>query len=113
MICFMPRAAFSQGNQLTKEEIVQIAISEARQLGYKTEEMNIIYDEGNKNIKEYLTAPEKEYPQLKDKDYQAIYLYFKENIMGNSLWVFIDSATGEVLGHDTDFWVTRDPVLTD
>lgn len=111
MICFMPRAAFLQSNQLAKEEIVQIAISAARQLGYKTEEMDEIYDDDNKNIKEYFVAPEKEYPELKDKDYQAVYLYFKENVMGAGLWVFVDKATGEVLGYDTDFWAEDDTVF--
>jgi hypothetical protein len=109
----MPRAAFSQGNQLTKEEIVQIATGEARQLGYKTEEMNMVYDDDNRNLKEYFATPEKYHPELKDKDYQAIYLYFKENVMGTGLWVFVDKTTGEILGYDTDFWAEDDPVLTD
>ncbi|MDD5561760.1 MAG: hypothetical protein PHT50_06525 [Candidatus Omnitrophica bacterium] len=79
--------------------------------------MNIIYDEGNKNIKEHLerigvsaynektkkwekdlpTVPEKEYPELKDKDYQSVYLAPKGSVMGGDLWVFVDKNTGEVI----------------
>ena len=117
VLCFTSSVVFSQDNRLTKEQIIQVAISKAKELGYKTEEMNIVYDEGNKSIKKYLerigvsaynkttqqwdkvlsTTPEKEYPELKDKDYQSVYLGIKGNVKGGDLWVFIDRNTGEVI----------------
>ena len=39
---------------LSKEDIVRIATDKAKGLGYKPEEMNIVYDEGNSSIKEHL-----------------------------------------------------------
>ena len=117
MLCFAPSVIFSQSNKLTKEEIIKIAISKAKQLGYKTEDMNIIYDDDNKKIKEHLkrggvstynedtktwekdlpTTPEQEYPGLKDKDYQSVYFGPKTIAKGGDLWVFIDKNTGEVI----------------
>jgi hypothetical protein len=109
---------FSQSDKLTKERITRVAISKAQELGYKTEDMDITYDEDNQKIKEHLkrsgvstynegtktwekdspTAPEQEYPELKDKDYQAVYFGPKEaGIKGGDLWVFIDKNTGEVI----------------
>jgi hypothetical protein len=118
VLCFASSFAFSQSNQLTKERIIQIAISKARDLGYKTEKMNIVYDDGNKSIKEHLkhigvstynektkkwekdlpTTPGKEYPELKGKDYQSVYFGPKgSGILGGNLWVFVDKNTGEVI----------------
>jgi len=117
VLCFASSVVFSQSNKLTKEQIIRIAISKAAELGYKTEEMNIVYDEGNKSIKEHLryarvskynektkeldkvlpTTPEKEYPELNGKDYQSVYLCPKVAMPGGDLWVFIDRNTGEVI----------------
>ena len=117
VLSFASSSAFSQRDRLTKEQITQIAINKAKDLGYKTEEMNIIYDEGNKNIKEHLThigvstynektkkwekdlptTPEKEYPELNGREYQSVYLGPKGNVKGGDLWVFIDKDTGEVI----------------
>jgi hypothetical protein len=118
VICLASSFAFSQSNQLTKEKITQIAISKAKDLGYKIEEMNIIYDEGNKSIKEHSrrvriftydektkkwekdlsVTPEKEHPELRGKDYQSVYLGPKESgAKGGDLWVFIDKNTGDVI----------------
>jgi hypothetical protein len=117
ILCFASSVVFSQDDKLTKEQIIQIAISKAKELGYKTDEMNIVYDENNKNITEHLkrigvstynvknkkwdkdlpTTPEKEYPELKDKDYQSVYLGPKGSVKGGDLWVFIDKSTGEVI----------------
>ncbi|MFA5272208.1 MAG: hypothetical protein WC412_07745 [Candidatus Omnitrophota bacterium] len=116
-LCFMPSVIFSQSNKLTNEQIVNTAIGKAKGLGYKTEDMNILYDEDNKEIKEHLkrsgvstynektqklekdlpTTPEQEYPELKDRDYQSVYFGPKESIKGGDLWVFIDKSTGEVI----------------
>lgn len=111
---------FSQSDKLTKEQITQIAIGKAQALGYKIEDMDIIYDEDNQKIKEHLTrrgvstynedtkawekdsptTPEQEYPELKDKDYQSVYFGPRgEGIKGGDLWVFIDKNTGEVIKH--------------
>jgi len=107
-----------QTNKLTKEQILQIAVNKARELGYTTEDMNIVYDEDNKKIKEHLkragvstynkktqtwekdlpTTPEQEYPELKDKDYQSVYFGPKGvGIKGGDLWVFVDKNTGEAI----------------
>ncbi len=108
----------SQSNRLTKEQIIQIAINKAKELEYKTEDMDIVYDEDNKRIKEHLqrsgvstynektktwekdlpTTPEQEYPELKDRDYQSVYFGPKgEGIKGGDLWVFVDKNTGQVI----------------
>lgn len=109
---------FSESDKLTKEQIIRITISKAQELGYNTEDMDIIYDEDNQKIKEHLkrsgvstynketkawekdspTTPEQEYPELKEKDYQAVYFGPKGvGIKGGDLWVFIDRNTGEAI----------------
>ncbi len=110
--------AFSQKNKLTKGQVLQTAINKAKELGYKAEDMNIVYDEDNKKIKDHLkrsgvstynkkiktwekdlpTTPEQEYPELKDKDYQSVYFGPKEvGTRGGGLWVFVDKNTGDVI----------------
>ena len=117
VLCFASSVVYSQSNKLTKDQIIQIAISKATELGYKTAEMNIVYDESNKKITEHLkrigvstynektkkwdkdlpTTPEKEYPELKDKDYQSVHLGPKGIVKGGDVWVFIDKNTGKVI----------------
>ncbi len=106
-----------QPNWLSKENILTIAISKAEEVGYKTEEMEVIYDEENRELKKHFkrtgiseydeetsewkpissTTPEKEYPELIGRNYQAVYLGPKELILGGDLWVLIDKNTGEVI----------------
>ncbi len=108
---------FSQNKELTKEQIIKIAISKSEEIGYNSEEMDIVYDENNKKIKEHLmnvgvtiyneetkkwdevlpTTPEKEYPALAGKNYQSVYFGPKEMQKGGDLWIFIDRDTGEVI----------------
>ncbi len=120
VLCFASSVAFSQTDKLTKEKIIQIAVKKAQELGYKTKEMNIIYNEGNNFIKKHLTrngestyneatqkwdaamptTPEKKYPELKDKEYKSVYFAPKaQGVKGGDLFVFIDADTGETLKH--------------
>ena len=102
---------------LSREGVLRIATDKAKELGYKLEEMNVTYDDGNKKIKEHLTrsgistynkktktweknlptTPEKEYPELAGRNYQAVYCAPKKMQLGGDLWVFIDKDTGEVI----------------
>ena len=117
VLCSVASAAFAQTAELTQEQFIRIAVDKARELGYDTQEMDVVFDEGNKNITEHLkrigvftyneetqqlekdppTTPEEEYPELKDRDYQAVYIGPKAGLLGSDLWVFIDKHSGEVI----------------
>jgi len=114
-------SAYAQKQQtevsLSQEETISIAIKKAKELGYNPGEMNIIFDEGNKKLKDHLsrvgvsvydektkewksesgTTPEKEYPLLAGRNYQAVYFSPKMSMKGGDLWVFVDNDTGEVI----------------
>ena len=103
--------------ELSKEEIIQIATVKAKGLGFNIEEMDILYDEENRALKEHLlrkgvsiynretkewipassTTPEEEYPLLTGRNYQAVYFGPKVMMKGGDLWIFIDKNTGEVI----------------
>ena len=102
---------------LAKEELLRIAVNKAKALRYNTEEMNIIYDEGNVKLKEHCkrlgvsvydektkqwekvesSTPEKDFPVLAGRNYQAIYFGPKNQQKGGDLWVFVDIDTGEII----------------
>ncbi len=119
VLCFLSSLAFSQSGKLTKEQIIQIASSKAKELGYKTEKMRITYDDGNKLNKKHftregesiwnektkkwdkvlLTTVKEEYPELNGKHYQSVYFSPKKAMLGGDLWIFVDRDTGEVIKH--------------
>lgn len=108
-------------NEVKRKDILRAATAKANELGYDLEDMDIVYDEQNRKIKEHLlhervyvyneeadkwdpeesSTPEKEYPALKGKNYQAVYFgpkFDPEKIqLGGDLWVFVDGDTGEVI----------------
>lgn len=105
--------------ELSKEDIINIAVKRAIELGFSKEETTVFYDEGNKRLKENAknigvstynektgiwekdpqTTPEKRYPYLVDRNYQAIYFVPKKMQLGGDLWVFIDKNSGEVISY--------------
>jgi hypothetical protein len=115
-LLFVP-FAYPQPDKLTKEQVLDIALNKAKDLGYKVEDMDILYDENNAAIKKHLlregvstynvitkewvkdlaTTPEKEYPELSGKDYQSVYFGPKEMRLGGDLWVFIDRDSGKII----------------
>ena len=113
--CFI-KISFAK-TELSKEEIMNIAVKKASALGFSEEKMTIVYDAGNKEIKENTknagvsvynrktgawdkespATPEKSYPQLMGRNYQAIYFGPRERQKGGDLWIFVDKNSGEII----------------
>lgn len=103
--------------ELPKEKIINIAVERAAKLGFPKEQTTFVYDEGNKKIKENTrnagvttynekidewvqdpkTTPEKKYPVLEGRNYQAVYFSTNNVQLGGDLWIFVDKYSGEVL----------------
>ena len=103
--------------ELAKEEIMNIAVKKANALGFFKEKMSVTYDEGNEIIKEYTknagvsvynketgkwgkelsATPEKRFPELIGRNYQAIYFGPEEMQKGGDLWIFVDKESGEII----------------
>ncbi len=87
--------------ELSKEEIIQIAVKAAKKEQLDLAWRTIIYDDGNKLWKEKIKHINKEmapnYEFLKNKNYQAVCFALKEGLLGGDVWFFVDKATGEVL----------------
>ena len=108
---------FAEGDESSKDELLNTAVNRAKGLGYDTEKMNVIYDEGNIKLKEHCnrlgvstynkktgkwgkeepSTPEKDFPVLVGRNYQAIYFSPKQIQKGGDLWIFIDKNTGEII----------------
>jgi hypothetical protein len=94
--------AVAQIAGIPTEKIVEIATMAVKAKGVQLDEVNIIYDEGNKLWSEKLgvlteldTNPN--HGVLKRgflKNYYTVYFDFKEPL--KDIWVFIDKDTGEV-----------------
>lgn len=115
--CGVLPGAYSQSDKLTQDRILSISVAKAKGLGFDTGTMDITYDNNNEKLKTHLkrigvsvydertktwvkdppTSPEEEYPELKGKDYQAVYFGPKDTVLGGDLWIFVDKNTGEVL----------------
>ncbi len=105
--------------ELSKEKILEIAINRANELGFTLNQVTPYFDEGNKRLKEHSrnsgvstynekkeewvydapSTPTKKYPELEDRNYQAVYFAPKEMQLGGDLWIFIDKNTGEVISY--------------
>ena len=87
--------------ELSKEQIIEIATKEAEKEGLNLEWRTIIYDEGNKLWEEKVKTINKEmaprYEFLKEENYQAVLFALKEGLIGGDIWIFIDKVSGEVL----------------
>lgn len=93
--------------ELSKEEILSVALNKAKGIPYNVDNMQPVFDENNERWKKtyemYCTyhkdLPDEE-PQLAGKDYQAVYFMPKDAKEGTfyaGLWVFIDKKTGEMI----------------
>jgi len=92
-----------QGYELSKEQIIQIAIEAFREKGGNLKERIIIYDIANgqwdmrfENLDKELAA---KFDVLIGKNYQAIRFKLKPRpgLKGKDVWVFVDRITGAVL----------------
>jgi len=112
--------SYCSGQGLSKEEIIQLAIVKANELGYDTEEMDVFYDEGNTELQKIFLregvpacdeeggeclqgqpgTPEEKYPSLVNRNYQNVYFRTrdeKEVVLGADLWIFVDKDIGEII----------------
>jgi len=95
--------AFCQSTDMSKEKVIAIATTAARDMGVAVSESNIIYDEGGQLWSERtgFIAGEDRSPNhgiLRKgflKNYLIVYFDFKEPL--KDAWVFVDKDTGEVL----------------
>ena len=105
MVCFaqdaVTQATPKHEEELSKEQIIEIATKEAEKEGLNLEWRTIIYDEGSKLWEEKVKTINKEkvprYEFLKEKNYQAVLFVLKEGLKGGDIWFFIDKVSGEVL----------------
>ncbi len=94
--------AVSQVAGIPREKIIEVATIALKGKGIELNEVNIIYDEGNKLWSEkigYMAAQDTDpnHGILKRgflKNYRIVYFDFKEPL--KDIWVFIDKDTGEV-----------------
>jgi len=88
---------------LSKQEIIQIAIKEFENKGGRIQDRVIIYDVNNGQWERGFSAldPEmaKKFEFLQDKDYQVVLLKLKPKpgLEGSNVWVFVDRITGIAL----------------
>jgi len=94
------------------EQSIEVARMEARRLGYDLDNMDLEYDEANTAWNGYRSYLERRpmhentrrwlrdlSSKLSKKKYRAIYFLPQNNLMqGDSLFVFVDAKTGDVLG---------------
>ncbi len=99
-------------NQTSMEQSIEVARMEARRLGYDLDNMDLEYDEANSAWNGYCSylkrSPMHENTKiwlrdlsskLSKRKYRAIYFLPQNNLMqGDSLFVFVDAKTGDVLG---------------
>lgn len=102
-LSFLGIAEASEKKEFMKEQIVAIATAEVKAKGFKLDEVQIIYDDGNKLWDEQIGR----LTELSDSpnfgifkkgfmsNYRTVYFDFKEPLP--DLWVFVDKDTGEVL----------------
>lgn len=86
----------NRDGKISKKELIQIACKTLEdKYNLNTENCRIRYDRGNKVWEKYFL---KDYPKLKDRDYQAIeFALIGLRIGGGPYWVCIDRVTGEVI----------------
>lgn len=92
-------------NDLSKEQILEIANRKAVTEGFNLQDLDVKYDEHNKIWSEESKmfrstsdkSPLEQLSRLETRNYQAIYYKPKELMLGGTLWVFVDRETGEVI----------------
>ena len=91
--------------KLTEEEqvIVKIATDKAVSLGYKPDELRILYDRDNKEWNGYwndiIAREDKDkYKNLTGRAFQAVCFYpKKKHTLGGSVWILLDKESKEVI----------------
>lgn len=93
----------SQETILSKERIVRIAMDAFQKAGGNLKERIVIYDVGNGRWEKTFGILDQElisrFEVLLAGDYQAVCFALKPkpNLKGKNVWVFVDTATKEVL----------------
>lgn len=107
-VLFSFSSAYAENNELSKDEIMAIAIETVKAQGIDAAEADIIYDDGNQMWERkigYITE------KIDDpnhgilvkgfqKNYRTVYFDLKDP--AKDLWVFVDKDSGEVLAVITD-----------
>ena len=117
MFLALPVFCQAQEGKIAKQHIVNAAVGKVAQLGFKTDNMKMIYDQNNAMFRAYLqnkgvsvynrktrkwdpmppSAPEERVPELAGKDYQVVYFQPKDKKKDGDIWVFVDRNTGKVI----------------
>ena len=91
----------------TKDQMIMVAEETLQKGGVDLEGVNVIYDDGNTYWNERVAYLVKDTSQnhgilphgvLKTKEYQVVYFDFMESSPLGDTWVFMDPATGDVIG---------------
>ena len=93
-------------SHIRREQAIDVAIAEARRLGYETSEFNVDCDDGNSHWQQYTEALSKDvqhsFPelalQLDGRGYWAIYFKPHKFAAGGDLWLFVKRTDGRILG---------------
>jgi len=103
-VLFLPtQKIFCQERELSKEEIVRVAMAAFEKLEGKLRERVIIYDQENGKWRMKFASLDEEmagkFEVLEDRSYQAVCFALKPKpgLKGKNVWVFIDRFTGTVL----------------
>ncbi|MBP7088100.1 MAG: hypothetical protein KBB01_02235 [Candidatus Omnitrophica bacterium] len=87
--------------ELSRQQLIALAMAKAYELGYNRENVSIIYDDSNEKWQSYLNylgVLPKEYSLLLQRNYQSIYVVFRYDESRQPLfWIFIDRDNGEVI----------------
>lgn len=92
--------------ELSRQQLIALAMAKAYQLGYNRESVSIIHDDSNKKWQSYLAylgVLPKEYSLLLQRNYQAVYVVLRYDENESPIfWIFIDKNNGEVITVITD-----------
>ncbi|MFH1878947.1 MAG: hypothetical protein ABH883_09090, partial [Candidatus Omnitrophota bacterium] len=106
-VCFVMQSYQSNAAEITKKQMIENAEKALEAGGITLDGVNIIYDDGNTFWQERVAYLEKDAAQnhgilphgvLRNKDYQVVYFDFVESSPLGDTWVFLDPATGDVIG---------------
>ena len=99
---------YSRGEELSKEEIIQIVITEAKERGYTIEEKEFFYY-GDKGVEVYdgekkewtsesIDVPKGGYYPLTESNHIKVFLRPKDKgVLGGDCEIIIDKNTGEII----------------
>jgi hypothetical protein len=84
--------------QLTRDKVVEIANAELRRNGFKPEDYDVLFDQGNLAWRSAPISAQFDLPELKGHDYQSVkYTPRGHQKQGSDLFIFIDKNTGKPL----------------